>query len=649
MADVRCGSCGEDVPEGAFCVRCGAHLGPDPAAASPSRGRSAFAAAPHQALNVPWLVASLFPHLPRRSTAGFRIALGFGVVLVLVLGALRILPVALIAAAVLLPLLTLLYLREVDVYEDEPLRVVALTMLWGAVAGVALGLLTRTVTSTGAAYLSQSQGTTILAQGVLLPLLGLAVVLLGPLVLLRYRGFNDVLDGVTFGACAGAAFAGAEVITYGFSILSGGLRPGGAVAEWLGRLATIAVAIPVLEMAAIAAVAGAFWLRYRAPVRDRESLGVLGHPVAALAAAAVLLVVGFSLQTFMGTGWWLVCLVVLDGVALLWLRRVIHLGLLEEAAELPIGPPITCANCGASTPRHTFCINCGVSLQALPKQRPATAAGDATGAGRPSTDTGAGDTPGAPSASPGRPSGPTRPGLVGGRSAWRGGERPSRSGQVRIVAVFVALFMILAAPAVLFAALEAPAAPRSVCPLHRQCVNPPRKTGLPSFAALSAPLQIGGKVFVSSGLGYRIEFPAQFTVGSKTANGIELVSPNGAFIVLLQGVTAGQATPRQLMAQTLNALHSSIPDLQPDAASNVQILAPALAGRAGVGGFYQGNFDSPSGPVSPADVAVLAAGDGHQTIAVAAICANRSETTQFLEFVDQEMLDTLRFQADVAR
>ncbi len=371
MADVRCGSCGEEVPEGAFCVRCGAHLGPDPAAASPSRGRGAFAAAPHQALNVPWLVASLFPHLPRRSTAGFRIALGFGVVLVLVLGALRILPVALIAAAVLLPLLTLLYLREVDVYEDEPLRVVALTMLWGAVAGVALGLLTRTVTSTGAAYLSQSQGTTILAQGVLLPLLGLAVVLLGPLVLLRYRGFNDVLDGVTFGACAGAAFAGAEVITYGFSILSGGLRPGGAVAEWLGRLATIAVAIPVLEMAAIAAVAGAFWLRYRAPVRDRESLGVLGHPVAALAAAAVLLVVGFSLQTFMGTGWWLVCLVVLDGVALLWLRRVIHLGLLEEAAEIPIGPPITCANCGASTPRHTFCINCGVSLQALPKQRPA--------------------------------------------------------------------------------------------------------------------------------------------------------------------------------------------------------------------------------------------------------------------------------------
>jgi hypothetical protein len=86
--------------------------------------------------------------------------------------------------------------------------------------------------------------------------------------------------------------------------------------------------------------------------------------------AAVLIVVGFSLQPLIGTGWWLLCLLALDAVTMLWLRRVIHLGLLEESAEIPIGPPITCANCGASTPRHTFCINCGVSLQALPKHRP---------------------------------------------------------------------------------------------------------------------------------------------------------------------------------------------------------------------------------------------------------------------------------------
>jgi ribosomal protein L32 len=370
MTEVHCGSCGEEVPEGHFCVRCGAPLGDDPASAPASRTRGAFAAAPQERLNVPRLVSTLFPQLPRRSMASFQGALAFGVAVVLVLALLRVLPVALIAAAVLLPLLTLLYLYDVDIYEDEPTRVIGVTMIWGLVAGVGVGLLTRAVTSSGATFVTQSRGTTIIYQGVLLPLLGIALMLAGPLALLRYKRFNDVLDGVTFGAAAAAAFAGAEVITYSFSILSGGLRPGGAILEWLGRLTTIAVAIPVLEMAVIGSIAGAFWLRFRAPVRDREVLGVLGNPFLALIAGGILIVVGFSLQPLIRTGWWLLCLVVLDVLALLWLRRLIHLGLLEESAEIPIGPPITCANCGAQTPKHTFCINCGISLQALPKVRP---------------------------------------------------------------------------------------------------------------------------------------------------------------------------------------------------------------------------------------------------------------------------------------
>ena len=63
----------------------------------------------------------------------------------------------------------------------------------------------------------------------------------------------------------------------------------------------------------------------------------------------------------------------LAAVALLWLRRVLHLGLLEEAFEIEIGDEVVCANCGQPTRRHTFCGNCGISLHALPK-RPREAA-----------------------------------------------------------------------------------------------------------------------------------------------------------------------------------------------------------------------------------------------------------------------------------
>ena len=50
-------------------------------------------------------------------------------------------------------------------------------------------------------------------------------------------------------------------------------------------------------------------------------------------------------------------------IGLALLRRALHLGLVEEAAEVEIGPPIVCANCGAPTARHTFCGNCGIALQ----------------------------------------------------------------------------------------------------------------------------------------------------------------------------------------------------------------------------------------------------------------------------------------------
>jgi hypothetical protein len=104
-------------------------------------------------------------------------------------------------------------------------------------------------------------------------------------------------------------------------------------------------------------------------MRDRDALGPLGHPLVGIPLAAVLIVAGSVLAIVLPGGWWLAAMLVLDLIALSALRRAIHVGLLEEAAEVPIGPPFTCANCGAETPAHTFCANCGISRQAMPKPR----------------------------------------------------------------------------------------------------------------------------------------------------------------------------------------------------------------------------------------------------------------------------------------
>jgi hypothetical protein len=363
---VRCDDCGQEVPEGNFCIRCGNSLSEELA----RKGGRGFAANPKEGVNRPSVVSSIFPQLPRADMDTFRLALLLGVVVVVVLAVFRLFPLAIVASAVLTPLLVVLYLYDVDVYEDEPLSVIAFTMVWGIGAGIVGGLLAKAFASSGAAFLEKSSASTGVLLGVVLPLISVALMIAGPLLLLPRKSFNDVLDGATFGGASAVCFAGAQLITSSFSFLANaGLRPVGSVTPWIIRVLELAVAAPILAAAVIGAAAAAFWLRYRSPVRDRQALGVLGRPAIALAVAAAVLIVAALGQLYLADILALILYVLLDAVTLVWLRRVLQLGLREEAAEIETGPDIVCANCGATTPRHSFCINCGISLLALPNAR----------------------------------------------------------------------------------------------------------------------------------------------------------------------------------------------------------------------------------------------------------------------------------------
>lgn len=280
----------------------------------------------------PRLISTLFPRLPRESHPSYWLALGLGSAAVVVLAALRLFPVALIAAALLLPVLVALYLVDVNAYGDEPVWALALTMGWGAVAGVGFGLLALAVAPSAASVIVNGTSQYVLVQGLILPFCGFFVLLLGPLVLLRYQNFNAVLDGVTFGATTGAAFGGAQAITYSAHLIGAGLRPGGAVLPWVWRLVSLGLGMPIVTMGAAAAACAALWLRYRAPVRDAEALGALGHPAVALPLAGLLVAGAAVGETFLSTGGWVVWLAVFDLVAISLLRQTIHVGLLEESA-----------------------------------------------------------------------------------------------------------------------------------------------------------------------------------------------------------------------------------------------------------------------------------------------------------------------------
>jgi len=400
MALTHCEWCEHEVPDSAFCYRCGHQLGDPPESrglsgtskvvAKPSmiqRGisgvmgipqgrpeslsgvRRAFAAAPDESVLRPSIVSTIFPQLPKPDMVAFRASLALGSATVLLLGVLKLYPIALIAAAIMVPALAILYFYDVNVYEDNPASVVALTLLCGAVGGVIAALIAKALLPTGAAVFTESDSDKVVLRGVVLPLISVALILVGPLILLRQKHFDDVLDGATFGAGAAVAFTGAEVIIQALDAFDGGLRPGGDILPWLARLMSIAVALPLLTMTVMGAATGALWLRYRAPIRDRSALGRLGKPAIAIPAAAVLLIAGALAQAALPVGVALVILAALAVVGILWLRRAVHVGLIEEALEIESAATAPCGNCGRNTRLGSFCEHCGIALSALPRSR----------------------------------------------------------------------------------------------------------------------------------------------------------------------------------------------------------------------------------------------------------------------------------------
>jgi len=567
-----CPNCHRPTPDGNFCVRCGVPLHAETTPDS-ARARSQFAAAPAEREYVPWLVSTLFPQLPRHSDRHFRVALLGGAVLVIALAAFRLFPVAVIVAALLMPLLTVVYFYDVDIYEQSPAWAIGWTLGWGAAAGVGVGFLARALYPSGFALIDRGSSELLIRGGLIVPAVGVAVMLFGPLALLRYRLFNETLDGATFGAATAAAFSAGLAVVAGVGSLRSGLRPGGAQLPWIERLAALGIATPVLSMAAIGIASAALWLRFRAPVEDRSKLGPFGNPVVAILLAFALVIGGAVLEPLLATGLWLAALAVLCPVGLMLLRRAIHIGLLEEADEIPIGAQIVCANCGHQTASHTFCGNCGIALKALPN------------ASRAGADV---------------PQGAARARLGHTRLAPR-------------LLVYAGTLAVVAGIGVLVAVLSAPATRTPVCQPGIPCGAPPVVAHALS-SQIDAPFQ-GYATWQSSGLGYELTYdPRNWKVEGENADSVELQSADGISTIVINGAAATQATPAALLSAKVGALSSDLLGLQSDTSASDQLLGSHIGAVAGPGAVYKGTINTPQAPDTTVPIALMAASNGRLTI-----------------------------------
>ena len=312
--------------------------------------------------------------------------------------------------------------------------------------------------------------------------------------------------------------------------------------------------LPVLTMGAAAAACAALWLRHRAPARDADALGALGHPAWHC--------------RWPGCSWWVARWAnvpagrrgrLAGGIRRgrdRLLRRAIHVGLLEESSETPIGAAFTCPNCGHLTARHTFCGHCGISLQALPKPPGRT---QPVGGEPVHLWTVAGD-------------------LVVSAFAERRASRVS-TGSLggRILHVFVTLFLLLIGFSVLTNVLVGPS------------TAAPCSSGQPCGAPPSVPAVIRETARRSSQYGFSLDYPGSVARVSRQAPGRLVLATNvdgHSGTVVIQGFPAG-TDPSQAIGKQVSGL-KGLSQLAPDGNPAHQLLGAGVGYLSGAGRAYVG-------------------------------------------------------------
>jgi len=363
---VRCDHCANDVPDGVFCTRCGAHQGTTGELRGARSREHNYAAHPSEHVVQPSVFTTLFPHLGRQKVHEFRWAFAVGIAGIVVLYGAGLIAAAILVAIFLVPVLYLIYLYEAQVYRDAPATVLGFTIGGGVVIGLVVTLIERAVYNPYSGVGNPLRGAghaagTLLFLGVLVPVVQEVLKPLPALFLPNRADFPETVDGVVFGIAAGIGFSVAEsLVSFSTALTSlpAYMTPG----NWIYQLATLAVFQPLLQGSATGMIAAAVWRYRRGRLAGRE-LGAVGIAVGAHIAFSLgtqLLRDVAAAQLFV-----LVWQAAIVAGVLVYVRYLLHHSLLEEAAHMGYAETV-CANCHMHIVASGFCPNCGMALTAAP-------------------------------------------------------------------------------------------------------------------------------------------------------------------------------------------------------------------------------------------------------------------------------------------
>jgi hypothetical protein len=359
LPTAHCSACGNDTTVGLFCGACGAQQ---------SVGRTselrlgAYAAAPAQRVLAPRLTTSLFPQLPPRSRSRFGVGLVILTVTLAGFAVLRWQAPMIATVAFGLPILFLLYVREIGLRWRDIVVATAVGLGLGVAFGVIIGPI---VTEAYIAALgAQVDVGHILISGVAIPI-SEALLMVVPAVVVRLmdRSSRRPLDGFAVGALGATVFNGSATIALLAPQLAMGVTAHDqSVASLLAEAIVEGLAWPLASLATGGILGIVLWnpLFSNASRRPRRS-GIV-------AAAAVLVVVtamGLADIAPLSLRVYTAVQLLLAMSAVVILRMAIAGALLHEAPDTDgVDGQLRCPECDHVVATAPFCTDCGVALHA---------------------------------------------------------------------------------------------------------------------------------------------------------------------------------------------------------------------------------------------------------------------------------------------
>jgi protease prsW family protein/zinc ribbon protein len=379
-----CPRCSTENPEVArFCFRCGrALLGAD----QTRQGRAhSYAVQPGEGVVQFALISTIMPHTNRRAADHYRWALLASAVLVVGFSLAGLLPGAIVGAAFLVPATYLIYVYDMNLWEESPVPVVlALFLFTGLLAaGISIGFfqwlfrdqLVALIASTGnPGGVGRIPVGSLLVFAVALPVVAEVAKELGPLWLARRAEFDDMIDGFTFGVAAGTAYAAFEtVVAFAAVFRFGHVSVTDNLASWL----VIVVNLMLVKSLIYGSATGIAVASFSGRGQGYDGLSPSYAANFGLAVVAnVLYWLGIRLLAYAPFG---------QALGLLWglliatalivrVRVMLHAALLEAAVEDAANERRAkgattetgfCPECEVVLlPDSMFCIACGTSVRA---------------------------------------------------------------------------------------------------------------------------------------------------------------------------------------------------------------------------------------------------------------------------------------------